>query len=88
MNRVARPTDSKERRSGKKVKCLSVFLSPSQVPTLNQQIIPTNYEKEIEKILQESEPILRMARMNSGYNEKIETNDSAYKHFGESVLKL
>jgi len=53
------------------------------VPTLNQQIIPTNYEKEIEKILQESEPILRMARMNSGYNEKIETNDSAYKHFGE-----
>ena len=55
-----------------------LFLA-TQVPTLNQQIIPTSAEKEIQKILRESEPILRMADINSG---AANINDLAYKHFG------
>jgi len=56
------------------------------VPTLNQQIIPTNGEKEIQKILRESEPILRMTHTNSVGTSSGGQDDLAYKNFVASSL--
>ena len=50
-----------------------------QVPTLNQQIIPSTAEKEIKKILLESKPILRTAQINPVRGD---IHNDAHKHFG------
>ena len=55
-----------------------------QVPTLNQQIIPSTAEKEIKKILLESKPILRTAQINPVHGD---VHNDAHKHFGMLIKK-
>ena len=55
-----------------------------QVPTLNQQIIPSTAEKEIKKILLESKPILRTAQINPVHGD---IHNDAHKHFGMLIKK-
>lgn len=77
--------DKEWKAVGKKIEKFNLV-----VPTLNQQIIPRSSEKEIQKILHESEPILRMTQINpinpnSGENYR---DNNAYTHYGVSPIDV